>query len=250
MKRITSLVLICLSLLSFASCSQPHPNGPETGALYTSFDIANLSDYLDDLNFTAGVSQAEFKSMTKQYSYNGKPIEEIASGIHYDGDHGGGWSATDQLFGFYNSFDVTEDRKYSDYSNRLHTKVPLEGLTLPYGIDFDDTLTDALKKLGLDIDPIKGFVSDEGTPGIMTLSTASDSSFELRDRRLISEASASSSEAYELRYTQTNIPAAQSGKASTVTRHIIFSFTEGGVLISFEVSVNERNAFDVTERND
>ncbi|MBE6550515.1 MAG: hypothetical protein E7665_00130 [Ruminococcaceae bacterium] len=242
MKRITPLILLCLSLLSLASCSQPHPTGSETGVLYISFDIEKLSDYLDELNFTAGVSQGEFISMTNQYSYNGKPIEETASGIHYDGDSGGGWSASCQLFDFYNSFTVADDRKYSDYSNSLHTKVPLEGLTLPYGIDFDDTLTTALKKLGFNIDPSKDLAFDEGTPGIMTLSSGSDSSFELRDLSLVSESSASSSKGYELKYTQTQIPAEQSEKAPTVTRHIILSFAEGGALISFEVSVNERNA--------
>ena len=43
--------------------------------------------------------------------------------------------------------------------NNFHTTVPLDGLTLPFGITFDDTFSDVLKKLGLKFDP-----GSEGTP--------------------------------------------------------------------------------------
>ena len=39
---------------------------------------------------------------------------------------------------------------------------PLEGISLPCGINFEDTIESALKKLGTDLDIDKDFVPDEG----------------------------------------------------------------------------------------
>ena len=144
--------------------SNDHPENQEERKV-----LSYLSQYLDDINFVPGVSQSEFMTMVEGYAYNGTAVTDIIAGVHYDGPKGGGWQATDDLFGFYNDYTATDDEKHANYSNRLRIKVSLKGLPLPYDVEFGNTLAEVFEILGIEIDPHSKFLLDKNSDTNMTL---------------------------------------------------------------------------------
>jgi len=66
--------------------------------------IADLSIYLDNINFVSGVSQKDFCEMMEKYTYEGKKITDVLVGADFDSANGGGYSASGDLFGFKNEY--------------------------------------------------------------------------------------------------------------------------------------------------
>lgn len=188
-----------------------------------------FAKYLDDVNFVAGLSQRDFISQVEKYSYNQTPI----LGSHYDGLLGGGWSAGGAEYGFANDYKLTEDKEYANYSNSLYTTVKLDGLELPFGIDFDDTFTTALQKLGIDMD-LQEDLSEMGT---MILYRDDRSSFQLTNSTMPAIRQCDC----VLTYTENYQYTMKDGRDSDVTRQIVLAFSnDSDKLGFFKISVNEK----------
>lgn len=235
MKRTLSFVLTLVMLFAvFTSC--------DTVSGSSGRNISNkFSQYLDDINFVPSLSQADFISQLEQYHYNGTSITHLELGTYVDALWGGGYYADGDLFGFEDEYRVTEDEKYADCFTRLYTKVPLEGLTLPYEIEFGDTLSEVFEILGIGLDPYNEFSPDLFSDTKMTLYSGEKSSIILENLKL-SKNPIDFEFPYVLSYVETyDIDNNYYGKTTTVERRITFSFdfSEDAVLSRFDVSVNE-----------
>ena len=193
----------------------------------TSVQCNSFSEYLDNENFVAGLSQIYLDAQMEKYSYEGKNVSESVNRVYSDGNYGGGVAAYGGHFAFFNEYRKAEDGKSATCANHFYTKVQLEGLTLPYGITFEDTITTVLQKLDIDMDPESDFVSDEENAGTMTLQSDGVSSLELIKCRLLTKTPKENSYDFELKYTETYHNTREDGRTSVVTRYVILSFTDG-----------------------
>ena len=257
MKKFVFVIILCIC---FSACAGSKPNSDITAEKTTEehtvsstaattsptiklvldyFTDNQFSEYLTDANFVAGLSQSNMISLMDTYSYNGQKITDIDSGLHYDGKNGGGLAARGDLFGFVNDYTLVDDKTHAKYTNRFYTKVPLDGLELPYHISFEDTLATVLQKLGIDIDLQSGFLSDQENTGTMTLHNDGFASLQLTNYKLLPEKTGKEQYDYQLKYIETYQENRKSGRESTVTRSVFFSFTDDGKLGLFEISVFE-----------
>lgn len=110
-------------------------------------DISVFSDFLDREGFVKGMSQGTLLDLAEKYA-EGLDPSIVPVYCHYDGEFGGGCMASGELFGYTNDYH-SKDGKVR-YANSLYTAVEIKGLTLPGGITFDDSVGDALEKLGID----------------------------------------------------------------------------------------------------
>ena len=110
-------------------------------------DISVFSDFLDREGFVKGMSQGQLLDLAEKYA-EGLDPSIVPVYCHYDGEYGGGCRASGELFGYTNDYH-SKDGKVR-YANSLYTAVEIKGLTLPGGITFDDSVGDALEKLGID----------------------------------------------------------------------------------------------------
>ncbi len=114
--------------------------------------LDSLSEYLTNEGYT-GTTEEALNSIISQYSYQGTLISKLVDAAVYDGtDNSGGTHASHQYFGYHWHYSYPEDGKSVHYNN-FYTRVPLDGLILPFGITFNDTFYDVLKKLGLEFNP-------------------------------------------------------------------------------------------------
>ena len=166
MKRIIIILLSACLLLSFASCEKDEPEPINT---IPDADITAFTEWLDGEGFVPGLSQGEMIEKMDGYTHDGKSVTNSATGLFYDGYYGGGYAARGENFCFRNDFKASDDNKTADYTNSFYTKVPLDGLTLPFGIGFEDNLQEAMSKIGIASDPSVNFIADEGFNIAMTL---------------------------------------------------------------------------------
>ena len=110
-------------------------------------DISVFSDFLDREGFVKGMSQGQLLDLAEKYA-EGLDPSIVPVYCHYDGEYGGGCMASGELFGYTNDYH-SKDGKVR-YANSLYTAVEIKGLALPGGITFDDSVGDALEKLGID----------------------------------------------------------------------------------------------------
>lgn len=110
-------------------------------------DISVFSDFLDREGFVKGMSQGQLLDLAEKYA-EGLDPSIVPVYWHYDGEYGGGCRASSALFGYENDY-YAKDGKVR-YANSLYTAVEIKGLALPGGITFDDSVGDALEKLGID----------------------------------------------------------------------------------------------------
>lgn len=199
-------------------------------------DIAShLSEYLDMINFVPGLSQGEFITQVGQYRYNGISVMAQDSSVNYDGPNGGGWFLhADDLFSFQN------DCYYTDttvkHSNEISLKVPLEGLELPYGIQFEDTLEEAFRKIGISMDHLTDFVPDPKSDVAMTL--YQDDSVSILYKQLVNTREPVD---YEYPYTLTYTENYEIHQTTTVQRTIDLRYGDvsNGGLGEVKISVTE-----------
>ena len=144
MKRITTILISTCMLLSFASCEKDELEPINT---IPDADIPAFTEWLDSEGFVPGLSQSDMIEKMDGYTNNGQSVANTAAGYFYDGYNGGGYAAGGENFGFRNDYQASDNKKTADYTNSFYTRVPLDGLALPCGIEFEDTLRDVLKKL-------------------------------------------------------------------------------------------------------
>ena len=138
--RIMISIALILCLCMLAGCEAP-------ANVREDFSADGFITFLDNENFVPGVGQGDMIDQLEAYCYNGEPLS--FTGYHYDGDRGGGFDAQGERYGMLNDFKVDVGQGTATYTNRFYTCVALEGLELPYGIDFTDDLDTALSKLGI-----------------------------------------------------------------------------------------------------
>lgn len=236
MKRITTILISACMLLFFSSCEKDELEPINT---IPDADIPAFTAWLDSEGFVPGLSQGEMIQKMETYTQNGESVANQLTGVHYDGYYGGGYAASGEGFGFRNDFQASENGKTADYTNSFYTRVPLDGLALPCGIEFEDTLRDVLDKLSISADPSVSFTADEGSDTVMTL---------YRDERytlvfknfLLSKEPIEVDIPYELIFTENYTFTRESGRESNVTRTAKLTFTpEDKVLHEFSVEVYE-----------
>lgn len=187
-----------------------------------------LSAYLDEEGFVPGMSQSDF--IAKAEAIEGGEVE----GMHYDGVQGGGWQAGGAFAYYTNDYRANDEEKIAIYSNTVTMLAESEGLKLPAGIRFSDTLADVLKKLSVVGDPVNEFSPDPGRTNVTTL--YAEGNVTLRLAR-VNDVGIS----MRLEFTERSVRSMDDGRVETVTRRVDFSFAgEDGTLKKFIVGVTER----------
>lgn len=202
-------------------------------------NLAVFTSWLDREGLVAGMWQSELVNKMESYTYNGQPIPGAVIGHYYDGLYGGGYVAQGEHFGFKNDYTASEDEKTADYTNSFYTKLPLDGLRLPFGIEFEDSLNDVMAKLGITMDLTSSFTPDDGTDIVMTLYR--DEHYMLVFKNLsLSEDQIESDIPYELIFTENYSYTRNDGRESNVTRTVKLTFTHDDKLLhEFSVKIRE-----------
>lgn len=202
-------------------------------------DITVFTTWLDNEGFLPAMSQSEIIEKMDGYTYNGQSVNDAAVGCHYDSPYGGGYTADGENFGFANDYMTSEDGKTADYANSFYTKVSLNGLTLPFGIEFEDALHDVLAKLGITANLPSNFTPDDGADVAMTL--YNDERYTLVFKNLyLSKEPIAVDIPYELVFTENYTFTRESDRESNVTRAIKLKFAPNeNVLHEFSVEIRE-----------
>lgn len=237
MKKIFVLLLAVLMLATVTAC-----NSNENTPILIKVDVAldnTFSEFLNAENFVYSLNQIDFWTQMEKYTYNNEKITELTGFSTYDGAYFSGNKAEGELFSFGNHYTYTasEDRKKVDESNYLFFTVPLENLTLPYGIDFDDTLTQVFEKMDIELDWEAYFEADNENYILMTLYEKDGRCLTLQNHLLspldnpVYDYTLTYQETYEDMSTRVE------GRELTVTRTVELHF--GSVLEAVKIKVNE-----------
>lgn len=243
MKKSLLLLIVVFCLFSLIGCSTPEQESSDKNPVNLSpnTDITVFSQFFDSENFVPGISQGVFLEQMGKYSYEGMTVSESALGYFYDGPYGGGYKAGGELFGFHNDYTVKDN--LVSYSNQFSTKVELDGLKLPYEIDFKDSLADVFQKMGNPINPYDDFCADKGSYTDMTLYRDDHATFIFQDMKRVAEP-VDYEMPYILIYSETYPIKRADGHSAFVERKIKMSFldkdgTENDLIGFFEIIVNE-----------
>ena len=154
------------------------PESTVEGKLNSDITLAlldSLSEYLTNEGYT-GTDQETLTAIVSKYSYQGTSLPELYPAAVYEGtDNRGGMDGGDGTIRYRNHFSYPEGGKSVRYNN-FYTQVPLEGMILPFEISFEDTVSDVLKKLGLDFSPDYFAPDNQSNRMKATLLTAEESS--------------------------------------------------------------------------
>ena len=215
------LLFLLALLLTFAGCNETAP------AVETEPSIHDFSEFLNSENMDPYLSQAAMRDKAAAYLHNGKPLTDYLRGVHWDGFESGGYRAFGELFGYSAEASKTEDKIYSYYETTFYTTVALGGLTLPYDIEFGDALKIVLQKIGVEKDPYREFVCDDGSDTDMTLQTDENSSLLLQKKAAAADGSGQRY-SYDLVYTETYPFTRETGNEVCIVRTIRLTFLRDG----------------------
>ena len=223
------------------SCVDTEPSGtnyPIGGVQLAKLDITVLTAWLDSEGFVPEMSQSKMIEKMGSYIYNGETIADATIGCFYDGPYGGGYDANGEYFGFNNDYTAADDGKTAVYTNSFYTKVPLDGLVLPFGIEFDDSLRNAMVKLGIAIN-LTNFTTDSGTDNTITL--YKDERYMLIFKNWnLSKEPITTDAPYEFIFMENYTFTRESNRESAVTRTIKLAFTpDENMLHKFSVEIQE-----------
>ena len=238
-KRIFILfgLVLCLLLtscngLTASTTGATGTTGTTTPAVEENYEMLldDLSLFLDREAFLDDFSWMGMVKHMESYHYQGSPLPTFFDG-NYDLGVAGGYQAVEELFGFACDF------SHCDCAGHLHnysfyTKVPLEGLVLPMGITFEDTLEDVLKKMGFAVDAGKAFVADSATPYEMTLCKQGETSLTLTHVRQKMEDTFAENPLdweYTLTFEEYQLCEDLGMEKIILERSLVFSFLEGSM---------------------
>ena len=233
MKKIFVLLLVAILLAAMlVGCA------PKEMPLDTLND--GFTDFLDTENFVHSSSQISFREQVEQYTYDGEQLKDLVNVTMFDGLTGGGCSADGEHFGYTNNYERKLFSRKVTYTNSFYTKVALDNLTLPYGIDFDDTITEVFEKMDVTLDAEQDFVADDEKKDatIMTLYEEDGRTLVLRNY-LQDKSTKKHTYNFVLTYQETYRSTRSSGKKTNVTRTVTLSFGTDDVLDEMDVSVKE-----------
>ena len=234
MKRISAFLSVCVIILtSMMSCTVDEADESAqidkvSRKIEISDDVAKrFSDYLDSVGMCEGLSQYELKKKMKQCSYNGTSVSEMVVMLYYDSQVGGGLDATGELVSYYNDYRETEDG-YANYSNRIDIKVQLDGLDMPNGVMFGDSVEDTLNKCGISLS-----IESDAVSGKENITLYSDENTVVQ----LDLQHANLEYGYSLKYESSFKSAYRDGN---VTRYIIMCFDKDNKLASLSMSVKQK----------
>ncbi|MBR2986777.1 MAG: hypothetical protein IKC63_02030 [Clostridia bacterium] len=162
-------VAIVLLVLTLISCGENNADG-ETSEETTEHPVP-IATVLDEIGLGADFSQSDLHTLLERATYEGKSLFDQGMWLNADDVLGGGASFHfENVLYAKNWYQRRENEAYADYTNLLILNTEVEGIAVPCGIEFDDGIAKVLKKLGFRLD-LDDFSSDQGTPGIMTLSS-------------------------------------------------------------------------------
>ncbi len=244
MKRSTVLFFICLLLLAgcakekFVSVTDTKPTEIAVKAADVQMSeevVQAFSTFLDENNIVPGIGQGEMTEQMGRYSYQGEQINSNG-GIHADGIGSFSYSESDPQgrYGFENSFKQNQETQYANYCNMLFTRVPLEGLSMPFDITFQDDMGQVLEKMELDMDPLESFFEGADTElEVYQSDSETVTIIDFRDKE-------ASECAFALLYTQTYPITDENGQEISVTRQVRLQFARETCQLNYlELKVNE-----------
>ena len=202
----------------------------------TRIDHLEFSDSLDATGFEKYLPKDDFFEQMQKYTYNG---ESIVDGrvLHSSGMYSEGYTVYLLKGGtLANGYEKSRDGTYELYSNTLKTRMDLGGLTLPYGITFDDTLKVVFEKMGYTNTPYDSFVADSNSQNTMTLYTKNGESLVYYDFQ-ITDPRGEYIIPYVLEYTGVDRYILDDGKSGMLIQCVTFSFSSEGKLYEVEMSV-------------
>jgi hypothetical protein len=231
-KMIVFLLAVTLLGTTLIGCS------PKKTLIETLDD--GFTDFLDAENFVHSSSQISFREQVEQYTYNGQPLKDVLQVIYHDGLTGGECSGKGEHFGYTNNYERKLFSRKVNYTNSFYTQVALDNLTLPYGIDFDDTITEVFEKMDVTLDAEQDFVADDEKKDatIMTLYEEDGRTLVLRNY-LQDKSTKKHTYNFVLTYQETYRSTRSNGKKTNVTRTVTLSFGTDDVLDEMNVSVKE-----------
>lgn len=174
-------------------------------------DLSEFAKFLDREGFVKGMRQGTLLDLAEKYSEGLDPAI-VPVFCHYDGEFGGGCSASGELFGYTNDYRA-KDGKVT-YTNSFYAAVEIKPLALPYGIKYGDSIATLLEKLGIDREIYKNSSAYEDTK--LALYDDGTASLTLFNHFLIT-APVDFLYDYELVYTD---------KIDTLTRTVKLSFSD------------------------
>ena len=179
-----------------------------------------FSSYLDEMKILPDRTQEEFAEQLATYSHKG----EALTGEYSDRPYGKlyGIAIEDRDQPYYQHFTFYHTVAGKEETVDLSLGFPIENFDLPFGINFDDTMTTALVKLGITrIAPFSIFVPDGDSPHRMTL--YKDDTCRLAYMSYDSDSPCNESILYTESYSYTN----EQGLEVKVTRSIELYFFIG-----------------------
>ena len=227
MKKIIALLLALLLFASLFSCHGDNTNNKVTpdGALAQTDDVENPDSPLVYKNFDfhkyleqIGLNEKiHFLDKVESYKYNGKGLAEQTMGCYYDGFDGGGYEASNDLFGYRSDLTVNDAEEIGILTDEIYTSVELEGLDLPAEITFGDTLDDVLARLDIKVD-MQSFGPDKSS---VIVRSNESSSLELIDCQL---KGTSTKPWYALKYVEHYTSVETTGRELAVKRTFSMGF--------------------------
>ena len=200
-------------------------SGTNSNWTYRLADVTGFSAYLDTMGFVPGISQRDIRNLEETLVNQGDNANYSGMGCYYDSQYGGGYAAQSEYWGVSNDYKRAEDGTSATSTNRLYTYIPLEGLELPYDITFTSNLSGVLQKIGFSTDPYNNFVSDAGTPGVMTLHNDGKVCLALTDFSQKPNVPENNKSTFNLQYMETYEVTLTDGRIADVTRTFSMSFS-------------------------
>lgn len=164
------LLVGCQTVTSTVETTTEPPvttTSPLTEALEIPFD-----EVFEANRMTDNMKQYEFFDLLRQCSYYGEPISDLAGFATWDGEIGSGdlLTVSDVL---YAESSQTRDvsKEYADQTNRVKLLASVDGLVLPYGLEFGSSLDALLTKLGFSTDVLDQLADAETDTVILTSRT-------------------------------------------------------------------------------
>ena len=267
MKRIFSLLLaILLCALPLVGCGlaeeggeeQPGvENGKENSAakdegklpdidLIGGVSLVGFKQVLDEENMVPGIGQGDFIQQMGEYKYAEWDESVSLSGVFYDGYDGCGYRSTGPYFGVQNDVFRPQSNALSKYcyTNSFYARMEMIGLSMPYGIGFADTMTDALTKIGIDEGRRNVILGDlEKIKAEETLALYQKDNVSLWLKKDVVTVQADGvvhkKDGYALTYRETSPIVRGDGEPGTVIRKVRLRFLAGGALNEIYFSVQE-----------
>ena len=208
--------------------------------------LAAFSAVLDAENMTPGIGQGDFIKQMGEYKYAEWEEPVSLSGVFYDGYDVCGYRSTGPYFGFQNhaSRPLSDSLSKYCYTNSFYARMEMIGLSMPCGIGFADTMTDALAKIGIDEgrrNVILGDLEKIKAEENLALYQKENVSLWLKKDVVTVQADGTvdKKDGYALTYRETSPIVRGDGEPGTVIREVRLRFLAGGALSEIYFSVQE-----------